>query len=75
MRQLSAAERVDALIARGVVLYVDGDGQLRARCEPCFAHVLDAAKPSIRRHRAAIIEYLNGLIQPKSERHARQDAA
>ena len=55
---MTPSERLDALVARGVMLYLGEDGALRARCEPCFAHVLDAAIPAIRQHRAALIEHL-----------------
>ena len=58
MTSLSAAERLDALVARGVMLYLGEDGALRARCESCFAHVLDAAIPAIRQHREALIAHL-----------------
>lgn len=58
MNTLSTADRIDHLAARGVELYLDDKGQLRARCEPRFAHVLDAARPTINQHRAAIIAHL-----------------
>lgn len=55
---MTAAERLDGLVARGVILYLTDTDELRARCEPCFAHVLDAARPMIRVHRAQIIREL-----------------
>lgn len=58
MRALTPAERIDGLIARGVELYLDDKGQLRAGCEPQFAHILDAARPTISMHRAAIVAVL-----------------
>jgi hypothetical protein len=57
-RELTAAERLDALAARGVMLYLGAKGELRAKCEPCFAHVLDAALPAIRRQKAALVAEL-----------------
>lgn len=58
MTPLSAADRLDGLAARGVMLYCGERGELRARCEPCFAHILDAARPMIRWYRPAIMDYL-----------------
>ena len=55
---LTAGERIDALAERGVMLYADANGDLRARCEPCFAHILDAAGPMICLHRAELLAYL-----------------
>ena len=55
---MTPAERLDGLAQRGVWLYLGETGELRARCEPCFAHVLDAAIPAIRQHRAALIAHL-----------------
>jgi hypothetical protein len=51
-------ERLDALAARGVMLYLGSQGELRARCESCFAHVLDAARPMLIQHRAALVAHL-----------------
>jgi len=59
IRELSAAERVDALAARGVMLYLVG-GSLRARCEPEVAPLLEAARPMLAKHRAGIVEWLRG---------------
>lgn len=36
-------------------LYLNYQGELRARCDPCFAHVLDAARPTINQLRGAIV--------------------
>lgn len=58
MTSLSSAELLDGLAARGVMLYLGERGELRARCEPCFAHILDAARPMIGWHRQAILDYL-----------------
>ena len=58
MNAMSTADRIDALIARGVELYLNDQGQLRARCEPSFSHILDAARPTIHQHRAAIVALL-----------------
>lgn len=55
---MSAADRIDHLAARGVELYLDDKGQLRARCEPQHAHVLEAARTVIAFHRAAIVAVL-----------------
>jgi hypothetical protein len=66
---LSAEERIDALAMRGVMLYVDSDGELRARCEPCFANILDVAIPMIRQHRSEIVAYLVALsAKPRRSR-------
>lgn len=56
---MSAADRIDHLAARGVELYLNDQGQLRARCDPRFAHVLDAARPTISMHRAEIVALLS----------------
>lgn len=67
LRQISAAERIDGLLARGVELYVDPKGQLRYRCEPCFRYVLEAAVPAIRLHRAAIVAHLATQVATRAE--------
>lgn len=58
---LTPAERLDALAARGVTLYLAPSGELRARCEPCFARYLDAALPAIRFHKSGIVAELVAL--------------
>lgn len=58
MIRLSPASRLDALAARGVMIYLGESGELRAMCEPCFAHVLDAARPMLAQHRAALVAHL-----------------
>jgi hypothetical protein len=63
---MTPAERLDALVAHGVMLYLSEGGALRARCEPCFAQVLDAAMPSIRQHRAALIAHLTAVTLRRS---------
>ena len=55
---MTPADRIDHLAARGVELYLNEQGQLRARCEPQFAHVLDAARTVIAFHRTAIVAHL-----------------
>jgi hypothetical protein len=52
---MTPAARLDALAERGVIVYLDGTGELHARCESCFAHVLDAARPMLAKHRAELI--------------------
>ena len=67
MISLSPAGRLDALAARGVMLYLAPNDELRAKCEPCFAHVLDAALPALRQHKAAIVAHLlERLTFPRS---------
>ena len=66
MTPLSPAQRVDALAARGIMLYVDANGKLRARCEPCFAPLLSAALPMIAWNRKEIASYLLGSDTAKS---------
>ena len=58
MTPLSPAERLDALAARGVMLYLTAAGELRAKCEPCVAPLLYAALPAIRHHEAALHQAL-----------------
>lgn len=58
MTPLSPAERLDALAARGVMLYLTEAGELHAKCEPCFAPLLYAALPAIRHHKAALHQAL-----------------
>ena len=66
LRELSAAERVDALAARGVMLYLVG-GSLRARCEPEVRALLDAARPALAMHRTALVAYLTALAAHRRE--------
>lgn len=60
LRALSPAERVAALAARGIQLYVDGQS-LRARCEPEVAPLLEAARPTLAKHRADLVRWLQTL--------------
>lgn len=57
LRDLTPAERVDALAARGIQLYVVGDS-LRVRCEPEVAPLLEAARPALTKHRADLVRWL-----------------
>ena len=56
---MTATERIAALGARGISLYIAGDGSLRATAEPSEAHVLAAALPAIRQHRDEIVAVLH----------------
>lgn len=60
LRDLSAAERVDAFAARGIMLYAVG-ASLRARYAPESAPLLEAARPALAKHRVAIVGYLRSL--------------
>ena len=71
MTLLSPAERIDALAERGIMLYLCGNGELRARCEPCFAGLLDAARPMLRHHRAALIAQLRFMAARGQQTAAR----
>lgn len=69
-RDLTPAERVDALAARGIMLYADA-GTLRARCAPEARPLLHAAGPMLARHRRAILDHLQMLataaaLRPRS---------
>lgn len=55
---MTPQERLDALAARGVQVYLGEHRDLRARCEPELAPVLAAALPAIRQHKDAIVEHL-----------------
>lgn len=55
---MSGAERIAALGARGISLYLAADGSLRVTAEPSEAHVLDAVLPSIRAHKLEIVGVL-----------------
>jgi hypothetical protein len=71
MTSLSPAERIDALAARGIMLYLASSGELRAKCEPCFLPFLDAALPAIRLHKAALTaHFLNQRKGVERDAHA-----
>ena len=60
---LSPRDRVDAFSALGLELYIDA-GQLRAR-GPLL--LLEAARPVLRFHRAALLAYLHAQLERSSE--------
>jgi hypothetical protein len=69
---VTAAQRIDALADRMIFLELDEVDGLKIRCP---AHLLDAVRPSILKHRSEITAYLRdhalklgqaGSKQPKS---------
>lgn len=76
LRDLTPAERVDGFAARGIMLYAVGVS-LRARYAPESASLLEAARPALAKHRAAIVAYLRGLGEgrPRASRVERVDDA
>jgi hypothetical protein len=55
---MSPAARLDALAERGVMIYRGSRGELRARCEPCFSHILESARPMLAQRRAELLAFL-----------------
>lgn len=55
LRDLTPAERVDRFAADGIELYVVG-ASLRARCTPAAVRLLEAARPVLAKHRAALVQ-------------------
>ncbi len=67
LRELTPAERVVAFAERGIQLYVVGES-LRATCEPEVEPLLAAARPVLRKHRSALVRYLQSLPMQLGER-------
>lgn len=65
---MTASERLDALAARGVQLYLSPLGELRATCEPEFALILAAAIPTLKRHRHSLVAELERLERERFRR-------
>ncbi len=59
MIPLSAGDRVEALAAYGIVLYLDDRGQLRAGGSELL---IDSARPMIRQQSTAIVAYLQSVL-------------
>ena len=55
---MTPVERIAALAARGISLYLAADGSLRVTAEASEAHVLDAALPGIRAHKLELVGVL-----------------
>ena len=65
LASLTARDRVDGLAALGLLLYLDDAGQLRARGPRLL---LEAARPVLRQHKAAIVMHLRVVIAAASAR-------
>lgn len=65
---LMPCERINALLARGVELYLSETGELRARCDASASNVLEAARTMLRVHRAAIISELQCQNRPAKKK-------
>lgn len=61
LASLSARDRVDGFAALGLSLYLDDAGQLRASGPRLL---LDAARPALRQHKAAIVAHLQTASAP-----------
>ena len=64
LRELTPAERVMAFAERGIRLYIVGES-LRATCEPEVEPLLAEARPALRKHRSALVRYLQSLTTPQ----------
>ena len=56
---MTAADRINELLARGIELYLNEAWELRARCSPEASHILDAAKPMLKRHKQELFDELS----------------
>ena len=68
LRLLSPADRLAAFAARGIMLYLNPTGDLRATCEPESALVLAAAVPSLKHHKPGLVAALQRMARDRPHR-------